>query len=263
MHRRLVKAWPDSVLRVRNQREGPSRNGRLYNNAGMPQHQAEEASLPPPFLEWVAGKRASDNPRGDFIRDARRILKQEVPETDLGWRMAGACPEARSEYQKLESEYRRRFGAGPSDPDYRHRREQAVGLSWYDIRWRALPYVIYICRNGNIVLGNRSYLPLWVWERELGSQVGNPNWQPVNERAFVRGIVRTKTRHTYNDGNCGLPRRKMIAHVNAKLKAFGLHGLPPNWDQHRQATDRKAWDACYSPPEEDEGHCGGITLDYG
>ena len=226
----------------------------------MPLRQAEEASLPPPFFEWVAGERASDNPRGEFIRDTRRILRQEGSETDAGWKLAGAGQEAQTEYRKLESEYRRRFGTAPSDPDYRHRREQAVGLSWRNLRWRVLPYVIYICRNGNIVLGNRRYLPLWVWEREPASQVGTPEWKPVNERAFVQGIVMAL--HTYDDGDAHLPRGKMIAHVNAKLKAFRLEGLPPDWKQHRQATDRKAWDACYSPPEEAESRYDGITLDY-
>ena len=234
----------------------------MWHNTGMSLRQTEAASLPPPFFEWVAGKRAGDNPRGDFIQDTRGAVRQGVSETDIRWKLAGACPEARKEYRKLKSEYRRRFGTAPSDPDYRHRREQAVGLSWSKIRWRVLPYVIYTCRNGNTVLGNRSYLPLWVWERESGSQVGTPDWKPINERSFVRGIVRSKTRHTYNDGNCGLPRPKMIAHVNAKLKAFGLHGLPPSWDQHRQATDRKAWDACNSPPREDERPCRGTTIDY-
>lgn len=103
---------------------------------------------------------------------------------------------------------------------------------------------------------------MWAWERVPASQAGTPEWKPVNERAFVRGIVRTKTRHTYNDGNCRLPRSKMITHVNAKLKAFRLGGLPPDWEQHRQATDRKAWDACYSPPEKAEGRRDGIILDY-
>ncbi len=226
----------------------------------MPQHQAEEASFPPPFIEWVAGKRGGDNPRGNFIRDTRRILRQGVAEADLGGKLATACPEALREYRKLESEYRRRFGTGPSDPDYRHRREQAVRLSWYEIRWRALPYVVYICRNGNIVLGNRRYLPLWVWERKPSSQVGTPDWKPVNERAFVRGIVMSL--HTYSDSNAGLPRNRIIAHVNAMLETFRLGGLPSDWERHRQATDRKAWDACYSPPEEDEGRREGITLDY-
>lgn len=228
----------------------------------MSLHQAEEASLPPPFLEWVAAKRAGDNPRGTFIRDTRSLMRQGVAEADLGWKLAGAAPEALSECRKLESEYRRRFGTGPFDPDYRHRRERAAKLSWSELRWRVLPYVVYTCRNGHIVLGNRRYLPLWVWERVPASQVGTPEWKPVNERAFVRGILGTETRHTYDDGNCRLPRSKMIAHVNAKLKAFQLGGLPPGWEQHRQATDRKAWDSCYSPPEKAEGRRDGSVLDY-
>ena len=240
-------------------RAGEIAAGRLYDNARMLQNQVEESSLPPPFFEWVAGRRADDNPRGDFIRDTRRILKQGVPEANLGWRLAAGCPEAQSECRKLESEYRRLFGTGPSDPDYRHRREQAVGLSWYDLRWRVLPYVIYICRNGNIVLGNRRYLPLWVWEREPASQVGTPEWEPVNERTFVQGIVMSL--HTYDDGDARLPRRKMIAHVNAKLEAFRLGGLPPDWERHRQATDRKDWSALRSPPEEGDNR-EGITVDY-
>ena len=128
------------------------------------------------------------------------------------------------------------------------------GLSWYDLRWRVLPYVIYICRNGNIVLGNRRYLPLWVWEREPASQVGTPEWEPVNERTFVQGIVMSL--HTYDDGDARLPRRKMIAHVNAKLEAFRLGGLPPDWERHRQATDRKDWSALRSPPEEGDNREG-------
>ena len=226
----------------------------------MPQHQARAASLPLPFLEWVAGKRAGDNPRGDFIRDTRRFLKQGVAEADLGQKLAGACPEALSEYRKLESEYRQRFGAGPFDPNYRYRREQASKLAWSELRWRALPYVVYICRNGNIVLGNRRYLPLWVWEREPASQVGRPEWKPVSGRAFVQGIVMSL--HAYDDSNAHLPRRKVIAHVDAKLETFRLGGLPPDWERHRQATDRKAWESCHSPGEKDESGSRGITLDY-
>lgn len=226
----------------------------------MSLYSAEEASLPPPFFEWVAGKRAGDNPRGDFIRDTRRILRQGVSETDIGWKLAVAGPVAQEEYGRLESEYQRRFGTAPSAPGYEHQREQAVGLSWYDIRQRVLPYVIYICRNGNIVLGNRRYLPLWVWEREPASQVGAPVWKPVNERAFVQGIVLSL--HTYDDDDAYLPRGRMLALVNAKLKVVRLGGLPPNWERHRQATDRKAWDACYSSPDEEEDLLDGITLDY-
>ena len=134
-----------------------------------------------------------------------------------------------------------------------------MGLSWSDTRWRVLPYVVYICRNGNIVLGNRRYLPLWVWEREPGSLVGTPDWKPVDEPAFVQGIVMSL--HTYNDGNCDLPKGKMIAQVNTRLEAFHLGGLPPHWEQHRQATDRKVWDTLDPSPEADDDR-EGITLDY-
>ena len=229
-------------------------------STGMPQDQAQETSLPPPFFEWVAEKRAGENPRGDFIRDTRSLLQQGYSETGIRGELARACQEARSEYQKLESLYRRQFGTAPSDSGYRHQRESAVGLSWSNIRWRVLPYVVYICRNGNIVLGNRRYLPLWVWEREPGARVGSPDWTPVNERAFVKGIVMSL--HTYRDGSSGLPRDRMIAHVNAKLEDFRLGGLPQNWESHRQATDRQAWDFCRAPSDEDGHGCRGAILDF-
>lgn len=225
----------------------------------MSQHETKGPTLPPPFFEWVAGKRAGDNPRGDLIRDTRSILKQGDSEAAIQRKLDGACPEALSEYRKLQSEYRRRFGTDPSDPNYKHQRERAMGLSWSNIRWRVLPYVVYICRNGNIVLANRRYLPLWVWEREPHSLVGTPDWNPVNKPAFVQGIIMSL--HTYNDGNCDLSRGRMIAHVKTKLDAFHLGGLPPYWEQHRQSTDRKAWDALHSPPDSDDDR-EGITLDY-
>ena len=226
----------------------------------MSQNQVEQVGLPPPFFEWVASREAGDNPRGDFIRDTHMLLNLERSEAELRTKLRWeACSEARGECRKLETEYRRQFGVDPADPNYKHRRERAVGLSWYQVRWRVLPYVVYICRNGNIVLGNRRYLPLWLWERGPGNLVGRPDWKPVNERAFVQGIV--KKLHTYNDGNAHLPRDKMIAHVNAKLKAFRLAGLPAGWQRHRQATDRKSWDSCYEPPEQGD-HRGGIILDY-
>ena len=218
-----------------------------------------EAGLPPPFFEWVAGKRGGDNPRGDFIRDTLRLIKQGVAEADLEWKVKLGCQEAENEYRKLKSEYRRKFGTDPSDPKYRHRPERAVDLSWSEIRWRVLPYVVYICRNGNIVIGNRRYLPLWVWDREPGSVVGTPDWRPVNERSFVKGIIISL--HTYNDSNSHLPRKKMLAHVSAKLEDFRLGGLPPDWDGHRQATDRRAWDAIGLPSEEERSG-ESITLNF-
>ena len=122
-------------------------------------------------------------------------------------------------------------------------------MRWPETRWRVLPYVIYICRNRNIVLGNRRYVPLWVWRRDADRRNHNPDWKPVNERAFVRGIVWTL--HTYNDGNCNLPRGKMIEHVDNMLCSFHLGRLPPDWNHHRQATDQKAWRSCYSHEEGD------------
>ena len=128
-----------------------------------------------------------------------------------------------------------------------------MGFPWRDTRWRILPYVVYICRNGNIVLGNRRYVPLWVWEREPSGK-SNPEWTPVNKRAFVKGIVWLL--YAYNDSNCNLPQKKMIDHVNTMLHSFHVGGLPRGWNQHRQATDQEAWRACYSPED------GDMVLDY-
>ena len=54
------------------------------------------------FWTWVCTRRAHDNPRGDFIRDTRCLVGTGVgPNT----RLAGACPEAREEHDRLRRQY--------------------------------------------------------------------------------------------------------------------------------------------------------------
>ena len=112
-------------------------------------------------------------------------------------------------------------------------------------------------RTASVNSGSRSWnVPLWVWEREPSGK-SNPEWTPVNKRAFVKGIVWSL--YTYNDSNCNLPQKKMIDHVNTMLHSFHVGGLPRGWNQHRQATDQEAWRACYSP--EDGDMVFGLSLD--
>ena len=55
-----------------------------------------------PFWQWVASRRAGENPRGDFIRDTRDFLGAGG---DPEERIATACPEARDEYERLQRQY--------------------------------------------------------------------------------------------------------------------------------------------------------------
>ena len=54
------------------------------------------------FWEWVKGLEVTDDPRGDFIADTQRT-------SDPDLMMAGACREAREEYDKLRAEWDRPF----------------------------------------------------------------------------------------------------------------------------------------------------------
>ena len=55
--------------------------------------------------------------------------------------------------------------------------------------------------------------------------------------------------HTYDDSDCSLPRKKMIAHLNTRLEPFRLGGLPPDWELRRQAMDRNEWAVFRRPSE--------------
>ena len=55
------------------------------------------------FWDWVATRRACDNPRGDFIRDTRDLMKNGG---DPGAAMQTACPEAWDEYLEMRRKYR-------------------------------------------------------------------------------------------------------------------------------------------------------------
>ena len=55
------------------------------------------------FYAWVASRRAGDNPRGDFIRDTRRIL--EVGRRNPACDILLACDEAIREHDKMMRQY--------------------------------------------------------------------------------------------------------------------------------------------------------------
>lgn len=66
----------------------------------------------PGFFEWVATtRRVTDNPRGDFVQDAKGqwdYLKNEEGCQENFDKYA--CDEARRIYKRLKSQYRREFG---------------------------------------------------------------------------------------------------------------------------------------------------------
>lgn len=65
-------------------------------------------------LRWVAGRRAHDNPRGDFIHDTRDLLDMldngTIDEDRVLARLASACYPARQEWEKLKRAFLREHG---------------------------------------------------------------------------------------------------------------------------------------------------------
>lgn len=56
------------------------------------------------FWEWVCARKAHDNPRGDFIRDTRDLMKMGIdPETRLDRLRENR--EGMKQYRKLRQEY--------------------------------------------------------------------------------------------------------------------------------------------------------------
>lgn len=71
------------------------------------------------FWTWVCTRRAHDNPRGDFIHDARCLVDAGV---DPSTRLVGACREAREEHDRLRRQYEGLGdGGGSTKTSPRHR----------------------------------------------------------------------------------------------------------------------------------------------
>ncbi len=62
------------------------------------------------FFAWVALKRAGDNPRGDFIRDTRALLRAGRGEEDCEKELLHACAAVYDKAKKLWREYRKSCG---------------------------------------------------------------------------------------------------------------------------------------------------------
>ena len=63
------------------------------------------------FWRWVCERKAHDNPRGDFIRDTRDLVRAGIdPETRL--HRLRENPEAESQFRKLVTEYEKTQRAG-------------------------------------------------------------------------------------------------------------------------------------------------------
>ncbi|MDE0004587.1 MAG: hypothetical protein OXQ29_18005 [Rhodospirillaceae bacterium] len=60
-----------------------------------------------PFWFWVAGRKAHDNPRGDFIYDTRDLLERGI---DPDTRIMSGCGEAKVQYERLKSQWERETG---------------------------------------------------------------------------------------------------------------------------------------------------------
>ena len=57
------------------------------------------------FVQWVCRRKAHDNPRGDFIRDTRDLVRMKIPESEIEGRMQSESSEANAVYRRLRREY--------------------------------------------------------------------------------------------------------------------------------------------------------------
>lgn len=55
-----------------------------------------------PFWRWVCARKAHNNPRGDFIRDTRDLIRRGI---DPATQEAEMCWEAEREYERLRRAY--------------------------------------------------------------------------------------------------------------------------------------------------------------
>ena len=58
------------------------------------------------FWDWVVSRKAHDNPRGDFIRETRELLADNIRSL---WETWGTCREAQDEFNRLRKQYNKLY----------------------------------------------------------------------------------------------------------------------------------------------------------
>lgn len=94
------------------------------------------------FWKWVTGRRAHDNPRGDFIRDTRDLVKAGL---DPGPRILGAPTEVRAEYERLLREFARSESGIPEERTMTDRTGFGFAIVMVDSDWRGGEFGVVVC----------------------------------------------------------------------------------------------------------------------
>ena len=88
-----------------------------------------ETNLPAAFWNWVCNRQAGDNPRGDFIRDTRDLLRvgRDSPDEVL----ESACAKAIEKYLTLRTRWAAEVGVHPWDCTPLDGKAKIKGSGWY------------------------------------------------------------------------------------------------------------------------------------
>ena len=183
------------------------------------------------FWQWVCTRRPHENPRGDFIRDTRRIRSAHDPKEDW-WeasslRMAIACPEALGEYRRLV----RQFNLLPQKPSFDSRH---VIPDWTPrLRRMLLPYCIWHHEVGRTYLVNRYCEPIWCLDAGSAEE-----WRAIDVPLWVAG--RFEKEYLYDDrdeSGCGTDIGGLVQLAMNRLSASGLPMLPMDCRAHPRSTE--------------------------
>lgn len=183
------------------------------------------------FWQWVCGRRAHDNPRGDFIRDTRTIRSVHDP-NEAWWEvcpncLAGASPAAYGEYQRLVRE----FNSLPQRPRYNF--HQSTPQWTLRLRKMLLPYCVWRHESGPVYLVNRYYEPIWILDSKRSKswhEIHTPLWVPGQFES--RYFYKDPDAHAYVDDTDGLAKV-----VLDRMANWGLPRLPSDCRDHPRATE--------------------------
>lgn len=183
------------------------------------------------FWQWVCTRRPHDNPRGDFIRDTRRIRSAHDPNEEwweaCSLRMAVACPEALAEYRRLV----RQFNLLPRKPSFE---SNQVVPDWTPrLRRMLLPYCIWHHESGRTYLVNRYSEPIWCLDAG-SSEV----WRAIDTPLWVSG--RFSKEYLYDDhdeSECAADIARLVELAMNRLSASGLPILTRDCRTHPRSTE--------------------------
>ena len=94
------------------------------------------------FWKWVTGRKAHNNPRGDFIRDTRNLVEAGI---EPGSRILGASTEAKTEYWRLLREFARSESGMSEERTTTDRMGFGFAIVMVDSHWRGGEFGVVVC----------------------------------------------------------------------------------------------------------------------